>query len=50
MGVRVLASKRDELDHFKVIIERDVDVRRMIPEKFCDGVEKFERHERGRRS
>ena len=28
--------KRDELDHFKVIIERDVDVQRMIPEKFFD--------------
>ena len=25
--------KRDELDHFKVTIAKDVDVRRMIPEK-----------------
>jgi len=26
--------KRDELDHFKVKVERDVDVRTMIPDKF----------------
>lgn len=28
--------KRDELDCFKVRMERDVDVRRMIPEKFFE--------------
>jgi hypothetical protein len=36
--------KRDELDHFKATIERNVDVRKMIPEKFLDRVEKFERY------
>lgn len=28
--------KRDELDHFKVTIERDIDVRTMIPDKFFE--------------
>ena len=36
--VQVIGSsctwKRDKLDHFKVTIERDVDVRTMIPERF----------------